>query len=320
MNSWKIGKDAIHFIVSDYFDDMFRSAKPTMDHLAPVLGTFKLRLSSGSCRFLDSRFLTEEIIDQFLIWHRRKRQAPMVSLPCFTRSFGIWWGSHITTVCLSVLNDGVQLDGINKTLITLIPKALANRLRSVLNKVISETQSAIMPGRLITDNTIIGFECMHTLKRRKKGFSHAWIDRIMNCMRSVSFSFLVNGEARGSLTSSRGLRQGDPLSPYLFLICTEGLSCLIRNAEERRDLAGFKCSKPRPKISHLFFPDDSMIFTRASVRDCHAIKNVLDVYSRALGQRVNFQKSAMCVSGRVSRRQALSLARIIGVQLVECHE
>ncbi|KAK2634622.1 hypothetical protein Ddye_029414 [Dipteronia dyeriana] len=88
-------------------------------------------------------------------------------------------------------------------------------------------------------------------------------------------------------------------------------------AERSGDLVGFKCNKLGPKISHLFFVDDIMIFTRASVRDCHAIKNVYNVYSKASGQRVNFQKSAMCVSRRVSKRMVVALAMIIGVLLVD---
>lgn len=117
----------------------------------------------------------------------------------------------------------------------------------------------------------------------KLGFSQAWIDRIMSCVRSISFSFLVNGESQGSLMPSKGLRQGDPLSPYLFRIYVKGLSCLIRNAEEKGDVVGFRCSKQGPKISHLFFMNNSLLFTRASVRDCKAIRNVLDIYSKASG-------------------------------------
>ncbi|KAK3204478.1 hypothetical protein Dsin_018524 [Dipteronia sinensis] len=93
---------------------------------------------------------------------------------------------------------------------------------------------------------------------------------------------------------SRGLRHGDPLSPYLFLICEEGLSQLFRRAENMGDIYGFKCSRQGPKISHLFFVDDSMIFTKALERDCKAIKHILEIYSRASGQVV-ISTSRHCV-------------------------
>ncbi|KAK3225040.1 hypothetical protein Dsin_004902 [Dipteronia sinensis] len=154
----------------------------------------------------------------------------------------------------------------------------------------------------------------------KLGFSSGWIDCNMRCVLSVSFSFLINGEVCGSLQPSLGLRQGDPLSLYLFFIYAEGLSCLFHIVENIGDISGFRCSRRGPKISHLFFPDDSMIFTKASERDCRTIKHILEVYSRASGQVVNFNKSALCVSKSVSRQRVRICASTIGVQLVGCHE
>ncbi|KAK2656123.1 hypothetical protein Ddye_009175 [Dipteronia dyeriana] len=152
------------------------------------------------------------------------------------------------------------------------------------------------------------------------GFFDSWIDRVMRCITSVSFFFLVNGVRCGFVIPSRGLCQGDPLSPYLFLICAEGLSRLIFTAERNKDIAGFRCTRGGPKISHLFFVDDSLLFSRASERDCLAIRRVLDWYALASGQMVNFHKSVMCVSKKVTTGRAANLARILGVQLVQCHE
>ncbi|KAK2664303.1 hypothetical protein Ddye_002877 [Dipteronia dyeriana] len=75
---------------------------------------------------------------------------------------------------------------------------------------------------------------------------------------------LINGEVCGLLTPSRWFRQGDPLSPYLFFLCAEGLSCLIRKAVQKRDIAGFNCTREGPKITHLFFIDD-----RVNIVKCH---------------------------------------------------
>jgi len=70
----------------------------------------------------------------------------------------------------------------------------------------------------------------------KMGFSNQWIKWIMMCVETVDYSVLVNGNSVGPIIPGRGLRQGNPLSPYLFIICAEGLSALIRNSEARGEI------------------------------------------------------------------------------------
>ena len=83
---------------------------------------------------------------------------------------------------------------------------------------------------------------------------------------------------------------------------------MLSRAEVTGDVAGFRCFLHGPKITHLLFADDSMIFTKAFERDCNTIKRVLSLYASTLGQVVNYQKSALCVSKGVSRRRAEGLA------------
>jgi hypothetical protein len=84
------------------------------------------------------------------------------------------------------------------------------------------------------------------------GFSRRWIDLIMKCVTTVSFSIMFNGDKLEKFKQSRGIRQGDPISPYLFLLCAEGLSCLLNNTSREHDI-GIIVAKNAQKISHLFF-------------------------------------------------------------------
>ena len=100
---------------------------------------------------------------------------------------------------------------------------------------------------------------------RKMGFPDAWIRVVTDCVTTSTLSFIVNGESCGWLEPSRGLRQGCPLSPYLLLLCAEGLSGLLSKAEKDSFISGFSCTRNGPKVSHLFFAYDSLMFCRASV-------------------------------------------------------
>ena len=96
------------------------------------------------------------------------------------------------------------------------------------------------------------------------GFPEVWIDRVMCCVSSSSFSVLINGKTYGNIIPTRGLRQGDPLSPYLFLLCAEGFTALLARAEEEGWLHGVFICRRAPTISHLLFANDSLLFCEAN--------------------------------------------------------
>jgi hypothetical protein len=185
-------------------------------------------------------------------------------------------------------------------------KVLANRLKLILPYIISENQSAFVPGRLITDNALIAFECLHTIrnqdnKRRyfalkidmmkaydrvewdylhgclsKLGFSPSWIQSVMRFVTCVRYAVRVNGELTEPVVPSRGIRQGDPNNPYLFLLCTEGLSSLLQQSENRGELHGIKNGRLGPPISHLLFADDIIFFARSDSRSVEALKKYFE--------------------------------------------
>jgi hypothetical protein len=108
------------------------------------------------------------------------------------------------------------------------------------------------------------------------GFSKRWINLIMKCICSVTYSIVVNGNDVGNIKPSRGIRQGDPLSPYLFLLCTEALSSMLNRVESSRVITRVPTSKNGPRLSHLFFADDSLLFCKANSVEWRRLTKLLE--------------------------------------------
>ena len=152
------------------------------------------------------------------------------------------------------------------------------------------------------------------------GFDNKWISLISCCIRTVSFSILVNGEPRGLIHLSKGLRQGDPLSPYLFLLCVEGLHSLIQQAENCGNLHGVSLCKEGLKVSHLFFADDSLLFCQANDNDCQAVLDILDTYEQASGQQINRGKTQLFFSTNIEQHIRNKISDLFGVPAVSQYE
>ncbi|KAL0400959.1 UNVERIFIED_CONTAM: putative mitochondrial protein [Sesamum latifolium] len=103
---------------------------------------------------------------------------------------------------------------------------------------------------------------------------------------TVSYSFMLNGKPFGFLRPERGIRQGDPLSPYLFIFCAEALSCLMQEAERRGRLRGVAVAEQAPRVSHLLFADDTLVFCEANETQIGEIQRILNGYEKASGQRL----------------------------------
>jgi hypothetical protein len=206
----------------------------------------------------------------------------------------------------------------------LIAKVLANRLKMVLPSIISHHQSAFVPGRLITDNVLFAYEALHIMNSRMRGkkdymavkvdmrkaydrvewpfleamlrtmaFAERWITFIVTCVKSVSCSVLINGKPYGKIVPSHGLRQGDPLSPYLFLIMAEGLSSLIAKAERQKLITEVPIAVWGFHLSHLFFADNSLLFCRANFTEWSNLFQVLHLYEKASRQQLNIAKTSI---------------------------
>ena len=173
----------------------------------------------------------------------------------------------------------------------IISKVLANRLKVILLEIIDKSQSAFVQGRMIFDNIMVAHESVHSMMNKNSGgtewlatkmdmskaydmvewdylasimrvmgFASRWVDMIMACVRTVTYSTVINGRQWGHIIPSRGLRQGDPLSPYLFFIAAEGFLSLIKDSAKEGKLQGFVATRNGPKVMNLFFADDCLIF------------------------------------------------------------
>lgn len=118
----------------------------------------------------------------------------------------------------------------------------------------------------------------------------------MHCITSVKYSFLINSLSKGKIVSSRGIRQDDPLSPYIFIMCSEVFSGLCNKVQEEGLLQGLKVARGSPRLTHLFFADDTMFFLQADKENCAALKSNLSKYEHASGQSINKDKSAITFS------------------------
>ena len=133
----------------------------------------------------------------------------------------------------------------------------------------------------------------------------------MKCITSVTYSIIINGSVHGCIVLTKGLRQGDPLSPYLFFLCVEGFSALINEATRCQQLNGISISRGAPKISHLFFADDSLLFCKANGIECNKLMEILRIYELASGQTINTEKSSIFFSPNTSQERKDEILSIL---------
>jgi hypothetical protein len=202
----------------------------------------------------------------------------------------------------------------------IIAKIIANRIKPLLSRSLSEEQLGFLKGRQIQDAIGTHKEILHSIKLKnlkalilkldlkkaydcinwdylrliliQTGFSLQITNWIMSCVSTTSFVVLINGETTPFFQNGRGLRQGCPLSPLLFILVMEGLSLLLKKSRSEGKLTGVKVSR-LVRILHLLFVDDVLIMTRATLQEWQEIANILDFFCRVSGLQVNVSKSMM---------------------------
>ncbi|KAI0494214.1 hypothetical protein KFK09_024345 [Dendrobium nobile] len=211
----------------------------------------------------------------------------------------------------------------------LTSKIIARRLGSLLPNIISPNQSSFVKGRLISDNILLTQELVHDLNLKTRGgnlllkldickafdnlswdflydilalfgFLKLFIKIIKNSIENVWFSVILNGNSNGFFHSFQGIRQGDPLSPSLFIIAMEYFSRSINALFENYPSMYYRSKKGLP-ISHLSFADDFIIFANGSYNHVKRFKNFLDLFSLESGLSFNTSKCAFFTSKWITR-------------------
>ncbi|KAL0404192.1 UNVERIFIED_CONTAM: putative mitochondrial protein [Sesamum radiatum] len=369
--SWAETESEVKLCIVEYFTSVFSSSRPLLDDILRGTEHLPVVVDSSCAEDLLRPFTEDEVTNALFNMSLLKSPGPDGLPPLFFQRFWHIVKSDVVHCVLHFLNHRVIPDGFNATQIVLIPKckqpqslsqyrpislcnvvykiaskSIANRLKPWLDNIISPSQSAFVPGLLITDNVLLVFETNHFLNTHasgkkhfmslkldirkaydrvewsflrqvlgKLGFPYFFINLIMLCVTSVSYSFVLSGSRFGCVSPERGLRQGDPLSPYLFLLCIEALSALFRIEAERGTVPGIAVCRGAPPISHLLFADDTMVFCPANPSTVQYVRHILDVYKLASGQEINLHKSSATFSRNTPVEAQQLLAATLGIRL-----
>lgn len=154
---------------------------------------------------------------------------------------------------------------------------------------------------------------------QKMGFHPKWIRNVMSCVRSVTYEVKYNDHLSEIIYPGRGLRQGDPLSPYLFIICSNWLSWKISQQQELRKYDGIKICRGAPPITHLFFADDSLLFFKTSQRSIDTVGRILSEYETISGPKINYDKSEICLSRNIELHESMAITNFLRVKRVDHH-
>ncbi|XP_031101874.1 uncharacterized protein LOC116005777 [Ipomoea triloba] len=336
LGNWLEGEN-FHPLILSYYENIF-TASGTQDMTS--FPTLSSRVTSDRNVTLLLPFTVEELKTTLFSMFLDKAPGPDWMNPSFYQHFWDVVGNDVTDFvlnCIHICSFPCQLNDANVVLIPkknppevvsslrpialcnviykIMAKMIANRIKPLMSLVISESQSAFIPNRLITDNILLTAEVGHYLNRKQLdqtgwaalkldmaktydrmewvflcrmletlGFDPKWIELIMLCVTTVRYRILING-----------------------------LSQLIQQAQATGTIHGCRVARGAPAVSHLFFADDSLLFFKANLNEAAVVKHCLQSYELFSGQAVNFQKSSVCFSRNTGDTGRVEVANTLGV-------
>lgn len=361
---WVELEDGLDDLLTSYFNQIFSA---TENQWEGVVDRVTRTITDEQNELLLSEVTIEEVKLALFQMHPDKAPGPDGMTPGFFQRHWSIVGEDIVKMVKEFFSQGVMLEGLNETNLVLIPKknnpstvsdlrpislcnvlvkiitkVMANRMKLLLNVVISESQSAFIPGRLISDNILVSYEVMHFLKNKrvgkegymaikldmskaydrlewgflkvmlgKMGFSDHWVKLVMASITSVSYNIVHGDRSLGPIFPSRGIRQGDPLSPYLFIMCAEGLSALLRFYESNQWIHGVRVCRQAPSISHMLFADDSYLYCKATTEEASRVLELLRLFEQASGQRISVEKSSVFFSSNIIPYNRFNICQVL---------
>uniref|UniRef100_J3N6X5 Reverse transcriptase domain-containing protein n=1 Tax=Oryza brachyantha TaxID=4533 RepID=J3N6X5_ORYBR len=228
----------------------------------------------------------------------------------------------------------------------IIAKSLAIQIREKIADCIDGSQQAFIKGRRASTNLIVVQEILHSFKLSSfhssafllkldlskafdrlewkfiahamlsKGFDPNFINLVLQCISTPSFSVILNGKTTGHFTSQRGLRQGCPLSPYLFVLSVNVLAEKFQEQASLGHIKGIKLNGQGPTIHALFYADDIIITGQANASEASAIRSLLNDFCKICGQTPNWLKSSVIFSSHTSQSERDDVCNFFPVQML----
>ncbi|KAL0430336.1 UNVERIFIED_CONTAM: putative mitochondrial protein [Sesamum radiatum] len=305
--------------IESYFREVFRSRNPSEDELERGTEAISERVTEQMRQEILKPYTADEVTTALSQMAPLKSPGPDGMLPFFFQTYWHIVKNDVVSNTLLLLNNLILPSDLNHTNIVLIPKCknpetlsyfhpislcnvaykiasktIANRLKPLLDAIISPSQAAFVPGRLITDNVLLAFEVNHYLKTKRwgtKGHMALKLD-ISKAYDKVEWNFLQK-----------------------VLVRLEAFSALLQQAEQRGNLQGVAVCRQAPRVSHLLFADDTLIFCQAS-----GILEVLTTFGRAAGQEINFEKSSVVFSTNTAASLKVEIQRVLQVRVEARHD
>ncbi|KAK6157019.1 hypothetical protein DH2020_011267 [Rehmannia glutinosa] len=313
--------EALQQIITDYFGTLFSSANPPESNIEQALQRVAPKVTPKMNQALIAPYTEKEIILALKYMHPFKSPGPDGMSLVFFKKFWHIVGPNVLSFILNFLNNGIFDNKTNFTHIVLIPKinkpvlvsqfcpislcnvvyklaskAIAIRLQDTLPRVISESQSTFILGRLITDNILVAYEIHHHMRTKppsRIGLISIKLD-MSKVFDRVEWIFLHK-----NLVALGYAHQFD--------------------LQRVNKIRGISISRTAPNISHLFFADDTLLLGQAMIEEARHIRYAINLYERVSGQQINHEKSGIVFCRNVPHELANSISTILGINQVAGH-